>query len=105
MQKENGNNMYNIDKLGAYLEDARYYYYQGNFFKLNEQLKDAASIINSIKDINLVLTSEMVSLDVFDINILGNNIDRVNNKLLACETAIKENSFFMNDRQGYLNNF
>lgn len=37
----------------------------------------------------------MTSLDIFDINIIGNNIERVNNKLLACETAMKENNFFL----------
>ena len=105
MQKENGNNIYNVDRLGFHLDYARQYYQQENIKKLNERLKIATKIISNIKDINVVLNAEMVSLDVFDINILGNNIDRVNNKLLACETAIKENSFFMNDRQGYLNNF
>lgn len=38
MQKENGNSIYNLDKLGLYLEDSRYYYKQGNLKKLNEQL-------------------------------------------------------------------
>lgn len=46
----------------------------------------------------------MTSLDIFDINIIGNNIERINNKLPACETAMKENNFFINNKQGYLNN-
>lgn len=95
MQKENGNSIYNLDKLGLYLEDSRYYYKQGNLKKLNEQLKMATKIISNIKDINIILNAEMTSLDIFDINIIGNNIERVNNKLLACETAMKENNFFL----------
>lgn len=47
----------------------------------------------------------MTSLDIFDINIIGNNIERINNKLPVCETAMKENNFFINNKQGYLNNF
>lgn len=105
MQKKNGNSIYNIDKLGFHLDYARHYYQQGNIKKLNERLKIATKIISNIKDINVVLNAEMTSLDIFDINIIGNNIERVNNKLLACETAMKENNFFINDKQGYLNNF
>ena len=105
MQKENGNNIYNLDKLGLNLDYARYYYQKGNNSELSVYIQEATNIIKNISGINNILNAEMTSLDIFDINILGNNIERVTNKLVACETAVKENNFFMNDKQGYLNNF
>lgn len=105
MQKENGNNTYNDKKLTRYLYLARANYNVNNHIKYGEYLKLASRIIKTLNNTIDILNAEIEALSIFDVNLFGNNIERVTNKLLACETAIKENNFFMNDKQGYLNHF
>lgn len=105
MQKESGNNTYNNKKLIRYLHLARVNYNIHNHIKYGEYLKLASRIIKILTNTIDILNTEIDALDIFDINLFGNNIDRVNNKLVACRTAIKEYNFFMTDKQGYLNDF
>lgn len=105
MQKENGNNIYNSLKLSQLLEDARNLYNNNKIDGSCELLKSAQIILKKANSINEVLTNEIICLDLFDSNLLKNNTDRIANKLVACRTAVKENNFFMNDKQGYLQDF
>lgn len=105
MQKENGNNIYNSLKLSQLLEDARNLYNSNKLEDACEILNVAQKILIKAKDINSILSNETICLNIFDSNLIKNNTERVNNKLVACRTAFKEYNFFMTDKQGYLNDF
>ncbi len=104
MQKNYGKNIY-ADTLSTFLNQAYYYHINGNYKKMDKLLKAASEIIQKEKDINNILKNEIKCLEIFDINPFGKNIDVLNNKVIACNTAIKENNLFETNKEQYLDEF
>ncbi len=104
MQKNYGKNIY-ADTLSTFLNQAYYYHINGNYKKMDKLLKAASEIIQKEKDINNILKNEIKCLEIFDVNPFGKNIDVLNNKVIACNTAIKENNLFETNKEQYLDEF
>mgnify|MGYP001070227483 CR=1 FL=1 len=107
MQNEVGKNIYykkekNLSKL-LYLSYENHI--NGNHKLMDKFLNIACEIIQKEKDINNILKNEIKCLEIFDINPFGKNIDVLNNKVIACNTAIKENNLFETNKEQYLDEF
>ena len=105
MQNKNGKSIYNDKTLAKTLYNAKQYFQIGNIESFNKLVDYSCDIIKNAKDINSVLLFEAICLDVFDTNLINNNIDKISNKLIACNIAINENNLFEYNKETYLNNF
>ena len=97
MQNKNGKSIYNDKTLAKTLYNAKQYFQIGDIESFNKLVDYSCNIIKNAKDINSVLLFEAICLDVFDTNLINNNIDKISNKLIACNIAINENNLFENN--------
>ena len=104
MQNKHGNNTYN-KTLSEVLFMAKEELKTGNYDLMDSFLNIACNIIEKEKDINNILKNEIKCLEIFDVNPFGKNIDVLNNKVIACNTAIKENNLFETNKEQYLDEF
>lgn len=104
MQNKHGNNIYN-KTLSEVLFMAKVELNKGNFDFMDSILNIACEIIQNEKDINNILKNEIKCLEIFDVTPLEKNIEVLNNKIIACNIAIKENYFFETNKEQYLDEF
>lgn len=97
--------LYNQIQLARILEEAKNFYEQG-FKKEHEQyLYTAISLIKNTRQIKEVLILEAICIDIYDINFILSNINKINNKLLACSSAISEFDLFTDNKDMFLEQF
>ena len=108
MQNEVGKSIYynnTEDILSKLLYQAYLNHIEGSYEKMDTLLNLACNIIEAEKDINNILKNEIKCLEIFDINPFQTNIDVLNNKIIACNTAIKENNLLDTNKKQYLDDF
>lgn len=60
------------------------------------------NLMKNSNHITEVLTNELIILQNFDINIHNNNENKIENRVILCNTAIEEYELFNTDKEKYL---
>lgn len=107
MQNEAGKSIYNNtgDVLSRLLYQAYFNHIEGYYKEMDTFLDSSSDIIMKEKNINNILRNEIKCLETFDINPFETNIGVLNNKIIACNTAIKENNLLDTNKKQYLDDF
>lgn len=98
MQKKNGNNTSELFHLVAFAKEK----FEKNNNILNKSLSMCINLIKNSNNITEVLTNELIILQNFDINIHNNNENKIENRVILCNTAIEEYELFNTDKEKYL---
>lgn len=95
----------NKKRLIAALINAKYNYKIGNKIKHTNSLILSIGILKQIKHPKDILIFEATCIDIYDTNFTCSNINKINNKLLACSSAISEFDLFTDNKDMFLERF